>query len=361
MTTIEYMSNTRRLNGLLADRSANAITLPPHQRGYVWTLRQQEKLVDSVSRGMPMPSILLRSIRTSSGTTTISLEDGQQRLTTLERFVQDKFPRSDGKFFKELTELERAKYNDYNVPVLTYSHATDSEAIEIFNNLQNGTPLTVGERILSQVALVPIIKFTIEQLLTPNSGFYNRTLPFWGPRSAKAQRGRNTAFALAIVAGLAFGSKYISKKWPDIEDILAMPFNPDTVLPHLTAIVEFYEGVHLANPVPEKARKTYWDPGTFTGYMAHAIKLDNTILRELSEVGGTLPTVPTRRIMFSKFRELLNEYSHRPEVLKEGLHMDINVARSWTPERWHNGWRRLFDPDSFDTRPAAATEDDEEM
>ena len=356
-----YECTMSRLDSLLADRRADppAITLPPHQREYVWKPRQQKKLVQTVCARMLMPPIVIRSIRTSTGAMSQSLEDGQQRLTTLERFFQNQFTDSSGRTFRQLSEIEQERFNSYMVPVMKYSNATDEQAITTFNNLQNGTALSVGERILSMAPLSPIIKFAVEQLLTADTGFYNRTLPFWGPRTPKAKRGMNTTYALAIVAGLAFGSRYISSKWSDIEDIIGKPLQRAQLLSDLDTLIKFFEDVHLANPVPDRAQKVYWDPGMFTGYIIHAMKLDTTLLKSLTEPAN-VPVLPTRKVTMTKFKELLIEHSRRPEVLEETLHKDIDAARFWKLERWHNGWRRLFYPESFTTVPPAAADEEEE-
>ena len=62
--------------------------IPHHQRFYVWTMEMQRLLIDLVFRNLPMPDFLVSEIKDSLR---VSLEDGQQRLTTLWRFIHNLF------------------------------------------------------------------------------------------------------------------------------------------------------------------------------------------------------------------------------------------------------------------------------
>ena len=55
---------------------------PPYQRGVVWSVDQQRKLIDSVLRKYPIPTIFFRKVNPS----TLECVDGKQRLTALLMF-----------------------------------------------------------------------------------------------------------------------------------------------------------------------------------------------------------------------------------------------------------------------------------
>ncbi|MGJ9402884.1 DUF262 domain-containing protein [Arthrobacter sp. KK5.5] len=57
---------------------------PSYQRGDVWTTADRQALIESVLRGIPLPSIILREIGASDPQEVV---DGKQRLTALLRFV----------------------------------------------------------------------------------------------------------------------------------------------------------------------------------------------------------------------------------------------------------------------------------
>ncbi|MEA5456820.1 DUF262 domain-containing protein [Sinomonas sp. JGH33] len=57
---------------------------PSYQRGDVWTTADRQALIESVLRGIPLPSIILREVGASDPQEVV---DGKQRLTALLRFV----------------------------------------------------------------------------------------------------------------------------------------------------------------------------------------------------------------------------------------------------------------------------------
>jgi hypothetical protein len=284
-----------------------------------------------------MPNITFRTKRVGNITVT-TLEDGQQRLTTLRRYITNAFRDSHGRLFSDLTPVEQSRFEAYIVNVMTYSNATDEQAITIFNNLQNGSSCSIGERVYSLSRISPLVQFTLETLLTPGSGFYDRTVPFWGERTAKGQRGKYMTEAFALCAGLAHGSQYISKKWSDIDEIVARPFSREKLLTDLEFLISIYEAVHQQAPITtKKLKKFYWDLGNFTAYIIHSM----TLTEELEPQHP----LPSRTDIHLAFREFMIEQRLHPEILLERLH--ANVPRSgdhWDQRRWHNGWLRMFVP-----------------
>lgn len=57
---------------------------PSYQRGDVWRTIDRQALIESIIRGIPLPSIILRR---SGATTPLDVVDGKQRLTAILRFV----------------------------------------------------------------------------------------------------------------------------------------------------------------------------------------------------------------------------------------------------------------------------------
>jgi hypothetical protein len=85
---------SRQTIAWLAQR-ARELTLqlaPPFQRKPVWLEREKAYLVDTVLRKLPVPEIYVHVVTSADGRTTYSIVDGQQRVTALLDFSQDKFP-----------------------------------------------------------------------------------------------------------------------------------------------------------------------------------------------------------------------------------------------------------------------------
>lgn len=59
---------------------------PPYQRADVWPTADSQMLVESVLRGIPLPSVILVQ-RTDTGVTKYEVVDGKQRLTSILRFT----------------------------------------------------------------------------------------------------------------------------------------------------------------------------------------------------------------------------------------------------------------------------------
>lgn len=80
-----------------------SIFIPHFQRRYVWTDPQASRLIESLIIQCPVPVIYLNQ----EGNETLSVIDGNQRLTSIKRFLQNEFP------LKGLTaypELEGSRY-----------------------------------------------------------------------------------------------------------------------------------------------------------------------------------------------------------------------------------------------------------
>lgn len=77
------------------------VTIPEFQRRYVWSDRQASRLVESLIIQCPIPVIYLNQEKDE----TFSVIDGNQRLTSLKRFLEDKFTLIGLTSYPELTGL----------------------------------------------------------------------------------------------------------------------------------------------------------------------------------------------------------------------------------------------------------------
>lgn len=66
---------------------------PSYQRGDVWPTSDAQKLIESILRGIPLPSIIVLSPHGEGATAKFEVVDGKQRLTSILRFV-GKHPRA---------------------------------------------------------------------------------------------------------------------------------------------------------------------------------------------------------------------------------------------------------------------------
>jgi hypothetical protein len=62
------------------------VTRPPYQRKNVWSVKKQQKLLDSLFRRYYVPKIVIREVRLNDQRTIREIVDGQQRITTVQNF-----------------------------------------------------------------------------------------------------------------------------------------------------------------------------------------------------------------------------------------------------------------------------------
>ncbi len=140
-----------------------------YQRGAAWQPLQQQKLVDSVLCGYPLPIIYLHFVKSSAGGMSweaLDIIDGQQRIDALYHYVEGAFPLLDpgdrrtrfprflqdqpcpwaGKDFHALGDGLQEQLLRAKVPVVRIEDADENEVRDLFVRLQSGTPLNPQER-----------------------------------------------------------------------------------------------------------------------------------------------------------------------------------------------------------------------
>lgn len=359
MSSIEFTSNPIKLKILAANLTSQALIIPAHQRDFVWKLPARQGLVDTVLRGIPMPAITIRKKDNPDGTVTMSLEDGQQRLTTLRLYMEGAFADKNGVKFDDHSDLTKEKFRSYLVTVTTYENATDAEAIEIFMKLQDGSALSIGEKLHSVKDKAPLVGFAQELLLTPGTGFYDRTIPFWGNgRTAKAGRGKHTVTAVVIVAAIAKqSSEFLSKEGLKPQTFAEFAdFDRDHIRSELEKVIRIFERVHERQPTNSAAiKKQYWEMSNFIAYIIHGLLLKPEELPECE-----LPSHEEQADVWVDFivRQRLN-----PRILEdELLRGDKARGGHFTKKRWHEGWLRMFPDcaDGSDAQPSAAASESDD-
>jgi len=99
LRTEQYDFSVSTLIGMM---NKGEVTVPDFQRRYVWSDRQASRLVESLIIQCPIPVIYMNQERDES----FSVIDGNQRLNSLKRFVEDVFPLSGLTSYPELAGLK---------------------------------------------------------------------------------------------------------------------------------------------------------------------------------------------------------------------------------------------------------------
>lgn len=124
------------------------IELQPHyQREYVWELKPElpSRLIESILLEIPIPPIYFGHLR---GQSRLEVIDGQQRLTTLIRFINNDFPLQrlqrmgslNGKRFRDLSETYQEKILDTPIRSIVIDAGNNQDLrYEVFERLNRGS------------------------------------------------------------------------------------------------------------------------------------------------------------------------------------------------------------------------------
>lgn len=110
-----------------------------YQRRFVWTDKDKVKLIETILLGYSVPEIYLhkRSTNPESGETNYEIVDGQQRITSIFKFLNGEFSlngtdldsRFRGKLFSELTNDEKSSIWNYPFSIRVIDEEVSQENI----------------------------------------------------------------------------------------------------------------------------------------------------------------------------------------------------------------------------------------
>ena len=141
----------------MVERRARIDQNPVYQRGPVWTLRQQQRLIDSILRGYDIPKLYFYR-RGSVEPYEHDVTDGQQRLIAIWQFFADEYPLGpDSEDVPDFGDLTGASYSDlpegaqdrlklFHLTICEITDATETEVRELFLRLQEGLSLNPAEK-----------------------------------------------------------------------------------------------------------------------------------------------------------------------------------------------------------------------
>ncbi len=126
--------------------SGKLVLRPDFQRKFVWTHDHQEEFIDTILKGYPFPEIYVckGEVDTKKMRTTEWVIDGQQRLTTIKKYIDGKHDKNKHdkdkpfkkiKKFEELTDEERADFLSYQVVVRDIGKVDESDIKEVFRRI----------------------------------------------------------------------------------------------------------------------------------------------------------------------------------------------------------------------------------
>jgi hypothetical protein len=120
--------------------------IPEWQRPFVWTMKQNISLIESLWLGLPIGTYTFNRLYGNSQTNNL-LIDGQQRMNAIEMYLNDKFP-VFGYHYSETTKIDKRRFR-HSCHFPCYITTTDNEEyLKSYYNLMNfsGTDHKANER-----------------------------------------------------------------------------------------------------------------------------------------------------------------------------------------------------------------------
>lgn len=118
---------------------------PDFQRKEVWTSVARIMLMDTILKGIPMPKIFIATTIKSKQTYRVVI-DGQQRITAILDFLEEKFSLEDpyegvdkGKFFSELDQKVQDEFLAYSIDFNEAQNPSNEEVREVYARVNKYT------------------------------------------------------------------------------------------------------------------------------------------------------------------------------------------------------------------------------
>jgi len=135
---ISYHVRSRYLIDVINDVKAQKLILSPYfQRNLVWREGHKVDFIKTILLGFPFPEIFVArgTIDVEKMTSTSCVVDGQQRMNSIQEYIDGNFP-VDGIRFGELTPKEKENFLKYEIAIIDLDLAVDdAKIIEIFKRL----------------------------------------------------------------------------------------------------------------------------------------------------------------------------------------------------------------------------------
>lgn len=142
---------------------------PKFQRRAVWLEKERAMLLDTMLCQLPFPEVYVHvETNPDSGKQKWAVVDGQQRITSILKFVDNEFqlPKNDNwnrEYFRELSPEIKGQLWDYKIVVRTLRQASDEEIRGLFTKL-NTNNIALNDQELRNARYVGRFKELAERL-----------------------------------------------------------------------------------------------------------------------------------------------------------------------------------------------------
>ena len=307
------------------------IRIPEHQRPYIWKDRQSEGFVVTIMDELPTQSLIMYQT-VEDGKLVLWLEDGQQRFTCVRKFHSGEFEDNvkwDGRTYADFTIEEKTRFENYRFSVTIMEDVSYERRLALFQAIQEGTPLTNGQRFHALSSHSPLIQFA--KTILNNS----RCKAIWGDYARVSDvKYQNLSNAVAIAAGIAF--KNIDMITTSYEILgkngaLTRTFDPDEANDTLNKLIRVYERADVICPTTIRNKKKEWSVGKFTGYILYSLCIPDRVWEDDKE-------------MFAQYIAKTRRDSKALKIIS----YKKPATRNWNSARWKQGLENLDNQDEVE-------------
>lgn len=342
---IEYDSVTKPVHELIEKiKNGTLILRPKYQRNYIWSHDKRVSFITSCYKNIPCPSVGVNSV-VKDGKQLWETRDGQQRLTTLLDFMNDKFTDVSGRKYSKLSPIEQNYIRDYKIVVTYTLNATLDQEIEMFDVLQDAKPLSRGERLhAKQFGNNPLLHFTLTMLMKTEAGvvgdYYNQAERVWGKIKCgdESKRHKELSNLTALMNGIVHGwsesdKNYgITEKYEELRGNLSKPISETMIIDAnkvLKELFQIYEEADARKPLYGKEHNKNLGIqkaiGNFTGAIVYSLKANPNDWERIRE----------------EWVEFIVKYRNDNTLLKTIIHNNLSSSSSWNEERWITTYEKV--------------------
>lgn len=217
---------------------------PKFQRRAVWLEKERSLLLETLVNQLPFPEIYVHvETDTETGKQKYAVVDGQQRITSILKFLSNEFPLPtndvwNGEYFRDLTPEVKGRLWDYKIVVRSLRQTNDEEIRNLFTKL-NTNNIALNDQELRNARYAGRFKDLAERLA--DNPFF-QSLGLFTPRDVRRMLDIEYVSELLVrqIAG-------ISNKKDLLEDFYA-EFDEEFPM-EATYEDEFNVGINLARSV----------------------------------------------------------------------------------------------------------------
>lgn len=232
----------------------------PYQREIVWSFDKKKLFIDSIVKHI-VPQTIIFNVNSEKGQR--ECIDGKQRCTSIKQFINNEWPIEidgtsyffgpDEKISKQISEKydkykiftpsQRSDFKQIKIPVTTYHDLQYSDQLEIFGRIQNGCPLTEGEKLTAHFSNINSYseitdffeKYRNADSIKNYTSFDRKKhhsflvdIMFYVTEGLKAKSAKNMD---TFVSNMAKNTKYLKSSIINCKNVVQYLFN-DNVLNH---------------------------------------------------------------------------------------------------------------------------------